>query len=137
MKQQVLLDTGVLIAYLKSQDNFHAWAVSQWQLIEPPFLTCEAVIVEACFLLRNTYNGAARVFTLMEADVIKIPFRLEEESKAVAELMSRYQSVPMSLADGCLVRMSELYANSEILTLDSDFLIYRRHRNTVIPVILP
>ena len=32
--------------------------------------------------------------------------------------MSRYQSVPMSLAYGCLVRMSELYAASEILTLD-------------------
>jgi uncharacterized protein len=126
-----------LIAYLKSQDNFHSWAVAQWQLIEPPFLTCEAVIVEACFLLRNTYNGAVRVFALMEADIIKIPFCLEEESKAVAELMSRYESVPMSLADGCLVRMSELYANSEILTLDSDFTIYRQHRNVVIPVILP
>lgn len=73
----------------------------------------------------------------MEADIIKIPFCLEEESKAVAELMSRYESVPMSLADGCLVRMSELYANSEILTLDSDFTIYRQHRNVVIPVILP
>jgi len=137
MKQKVLVDTGVLIAYLKSQDHFHAWAVAQWQLIEPPFLTCEAVIVEACFLLSRTYNGAAKVFALIEAGILKIPFRLEEESEAVAKLMSRYESVPMSLADGCLVRMSELYAKSEILTLDSDFTIYRQHRNSIIPVILP
>jgi len=137
MKQKVLLDTGVLIAYLKSQDHLHAWAVAQWRLIEPPLLTCEAVIVESCFLLRNTYNGVAIVFALIESNIIKIPFRLEEESKAVAELMNRYQSVPMSLADSCLVRMSELYERSEILTLDSDFTIYRQHRNIVIPVILP
>ena len=38
MKQKVLLDTGVLIAYLKSQDHLHTWVVAQWQLIEPPFL---------------------------------------------------------------------------------------------------
>lgn len=95
------------------------------------------MIVEACFLLSRTYNGAAKVFALIEAGILKIPFRLEEESEAVAQLMSRYQSITISLADSYLVRMSELYAKSEILTLDSDFTIYRQHRNSIIPVILP
>ena len=42
-----------------------------------------------------------------------------------------------SLADACLVRMAELYENSSILTLDSDFSIYRKNKNQVIPCITP
>ncbi len=49
----------------------------------------------------------------------------------------RYQSVPMSLADACLVRMAQQYSESFLLTLDSDFRIYRKNRNQVIPVIIP
>ena len=33
----------------------------------------------------------------------------------------------MSLADACLVRMTEIYADPILLTTDGDFLIYRRH----------
>jgi AbrB family looped-hinge helix DNA binding protein len=40
----------------------------------------------------------------------------------------------MSLADACLVRLSEVHAAAEVLTLDGDFRIYRRHGNKVIPV---
>ncbi len=51
--------------------------------------------------------------------------------------MQRYQNVPMSLADAYLVRMSEMYEDSTVLTLDSDFKIYRKNRNESIPVIMP
>jgi hypothetical protein len=51
--------------------------------------------------------------------------------------MQRYNSVPMSLADACLVRMTEIYTDASILTLDSDFRIYRKHRNQEISVIMP
>ncbi len=52
-------------------------------------------------------------------------------------LLTRYQSVPISLADACLVRMAEQYEASFILTLDSDLRIYRKNRNEIIPVIMP
>jgi uncharacterized protein len=51
--------------------------------------------------------------------------------------MQRYASVPMSLADACIVRMSEIHENSFVLTLNSDFRIYRKHRNQIISVIMP
>jgi len=137
LKQRVLLDTGPLVAYLKRQDQFHEWASSEWKTIQPPLLTCEAVIVEACFLLRNTYLGQEAVISLVKSGVIQIPFRLHEEASLISELLSRYQSVPMSLADACLVRMSELYPNSVLLTLDSDFSIYRKNREQIIPVLMP
>jgi predicted nucleic acid-binding protein len=43
----------------------------------------------------------------------------------------------MSLADACLVRLLELDATGEVFTLDSDFRIYRRHGNKMIPVLMP
>ena len=55
----------------------------------------------------------------------------------VHQLMQRYKSVPMSLADACLVRMAEIYPNSLVLTLDSDFRIYRKNKNEIIPLVIP
>jgi predicted nucleic acid-binding protein len=54
----------------------------------------------------------------------------------IDELMKQYESVPMSFADGCLVRMSELISGSSILTLDSDFQIYRKNRNEAIALLI-
>ena len=137
MKQRVLLDTGPLVAFVNKRENFHLWAVNEWKTIEPPLLTCEAVITEACFLLQGVYGGSDAVMGLISSGNIQIPFPLSEEIAAVRELMKRYQSVPISLADACLVRMTELSPESALLTLDSDFLIYRKNRNQTIPVIRP
>jgi uncharacterized protein len=137
VSKRILLDTGPLVAYLKQQDHFHKWAITQLATVQPPLLTCEAVIVEACFLLRNTYGGQSTVTNLLNTKNVQIPFRLEEETEAVGELLTRYQSVPMSLADACLVRMAELYPDSAVLTLDSDFTIYRKNKNPVISAIMP
>ncbi len=68
---------------------------------------------------------------------VRIVFRLENETESVAKLMSKYTDVPMSLADACLVRMTELLKNSKLLTLDSDFQIYRKHRRQMIQTIMP
>jgi uncharacterized protein len=137
MRQQVLLDTWVIVALLKRQDQFHEWAKAEWAIVAPPLLTCEAVITEACFLLRNTYGGQAAVLSLIKSELVQVTFSLDAEATAILELLTCYQSVPISLADACLVRMSELYQGSPVLTLDSDFLIYRRHRNQTIPIIMP
>jgi uncharacterized protein len=51
--------------------------------------------------------------------------------------MLHYDDVPMSLADACLVRMSELHSNSLVLTTDSDFNIYRKHRRQTIHLLMP
>ena len=43
----------------------------------------------------------------------------------------------MPPADASLVRLSEIHAPSEVLTLDGDFRIYRRHGHKVIPLRMP
>lgn len=112
MRRLVLLDTGPLVAALDRRDEFHSWVTAEWAKIEPPLLTCESVISEACFLLRNVYLGQSAVISLVNTGVIQIPFRLNEEAEPIKELITRYQDVPMSLADACLVRMpNQLFLN--------------------------
>ncbi|MEH1809054.1 type II toxin-antitoxin system VapC family toxin [Nostoc sp.] len=136
MKQAVLLDTGPLVALVNRREQFHKWVTNQFGQIEPPLLTCEAVVTEACFLLQNVYGGEAAVISFVQKGIIHLPLSLSEEAGAVYELMLRYQSVPMSLADACLVWMAELYPTRELLTFDSDFRIYRKNRNQLISVIM-
>ena len=132
-----LLDTGPLVSFLGSGLKHHSWTCEQWKAFRPPLLTCEAVLTEASFLLKREGIEADPLFALLERGVIRIALDVQEEQADLRALMRRYRNRPMSLADACLVRLSELETAGEILTLDSDFRIYRRHGNKVIPVLMP
>jgi predicted nucleic acid-binding protein len=133
----VILDTGPLVAFLNSRDTHHEWTKHQWATIKPPLLTCESVLAEACYLIRNAHDGAERVFELISRGILRIDFDLAAEADQVKGLIKRYSNVPMSLADACLVRMVEKRTRATVLTLDSDFKFYRTHDRRVIPVIMP
>lgn len=127
-----VLDTGPLVAFLNRRDRYHAWAVAEFDTISPPIATCDAVLSEACFLVRNIPGGADAVLTLVERGLVSVPFHVEPEAASLRKLMKRYSTVPMSLADACLVRMTELDPRAVVLTIDSDFTIYRRNGRQVI-----
>lgn len=133
----ILLGAGPLVVYLKRQDQFHDWSVKVLGQAGLPFLTCKAVIVETCFLLRTTQGGPEQVMALLETQSGQIPLQLSPEAASILSLMQRYQSVPMSLADACLVRMTELDQNSTVLTLDSAVLIYRKNKAQMVPLLMP
>ena len=137
MSRTVLVDTGPLVAFLSAADAYHEWVREQWEQLSPPMLTCEAVITEAAFLLQRQRKSRAALFELIRRGVVRMDFALMEELTAVAALVGRYGNIPMSLADACLVRMSELWADSRIFTLDEDFRLYRRHGRQAIPLIAP
>jgi predicted nucleic acid-binding protein len=137
MSQSVIVDTGVLVAFLSEQDRRHIWVNQQLSLITPPLLTCEAVISETSFLLSRHHQSPSKILRLLQTGLLNVPFNLAHEAEALESLMNCYANVPMSFADACLVRMSELINDSQILTFDSDFTVYRRYRNQVIPVLMP
>ncbi|MEA5495760.1 MAG: PIN domain-containing protein [Limnoraphis robusta] len=137
MLQQVIVDTGVLVALIDRRDRYHAWVRGQLTQIAPPLLTCEAVISETWFLLQRVKNGRETLLQLLNQQQVVIQFDLDAELAAVTALLTRYQSVPVSLADAELVRMAELYPNSSVFTLDSDFQIYRKNRDRPIPLLSP
>lgn len=133
----MLVDTGPLVALLNRRDRYHAWARSVLDTVTPPVFTCEAVLSEACFLLSRVRGGADAVLALVAADILRVEFQLGVEIVAVRHLVRRFASVPMSFADACLVRMSELEVRSVVLTIDTDFKHYRRNKRHVVPLITP
>ncbi len=135
--KKLIIDTGPIVAFLNRADFYHEWALRQFSELIPPFYTCESVISETCFLLRNTENGQKNILKLLERELIQISFNLKEEISTIMSLMKKYNDIPMSLADACLVRMSEQISDSTICTLDSDFRIYRKEKRNVIPLIMP
>lgn len=137
MGSQWIIDTGFLVALLNRSEHYHPWVKTQLSQISAPLLTCEAVITETCFLLQTIHQGEDTILKLINSQKLQIPFQLNQESPTIQELMQQYRSVPMSLADACLVRMTEIYPNSTLLTLDSDFQIYRRNKNQTISLIIP
>jgi uncharacterized protein len=137
MIDRVLVDTGPLIALLDRRDEHHAWVEAQLAEIVPPMLTCEAVLTEACHLATRMGLGPQAALELLERGVVRLAFDLHDNFVPVSSLVRRYAHVPMSLADACLVRLSELVGDSVVFTLNSDFRIYRRHRRQKIPLVIP
>ncbi len=134
---RVIVDTGPIVALLNKRDAHHAWVREVLDTVRPPLYTCEAVISEACFVLGRFAGSSQAVLELVAGGAIAIDFVLADEIEAVSALTKRFASVPMSVADACLVRMTELEADSVVLTLDSDFRVYRRNRRQVVPMIMP
>jgi predicted nucleic acid-binding protein len=133
----VAVDTGPIVALLNARDRHHDWAREFFAANDAPLLTCEAVLAEACWLLRRSPGGPAAVLSLVSSGALRVSFDLEPEARPLAALMKRYESVPMSLADASLVRMAELERRTRIATLDSDFLVYRRERRVPLDLVMP
>jgi predicted nucleic acid-binding protein len=131
----VIVDTGPLVAFLNRRDRYHSWAVEQFGSLPPPLLTCEPVLSEAAYLVRDLNGGPEAVLELVARGVVSPTFRLLEEIAAVKTVVRRYGR---DLADACLVRMSEIHSDCVLLTIDSEFRdVYRRHGRRSIPTRLP
>ena len=126
----VLLDTGPLVALLSKHDAEHRRAERLFSACAPPLRCCEAVVAEACFLMRKVHAaGPAEVIALGRKGVYEISVSLTENWTNIEALLRKYANRPISLADACLIRCAEIYQEARILTFDSDFRIYRWGRN--------
>ena len=135
MGKSVLVDPGFLVALLGRRDGHHRWAATQAPHFAPPWTTCEAVVSETFHLLGPA--GVPRLAELLRRGAVTSRFILGNELEPVLKLMVKYANVPMSLADACLVRMTETSADPVLLTTDDDFRIYRRHSRQVVPCVMP
>ena len=135
MARNVLVDAGFLVALLSRRDSHHQWAVMQATGAAPPWRTCEAVLSEAFHLLGT--RGSPGLSALLRRRALIATFDLDNDVESVLKLLHKYADVPMSLADACLVRMTETFAAPVILTTDSDFRIYRRHSRQMVPCTMP
>jgi uncharacterized protein len=135
MAESIIVDASFLVALLDRRNRHHAWAVAEASRHATPWQTCESALSEAFFLVGR--RGGSILAALVGRGAVQASFRLSKEQDPVLALMRKYAVVPMSLADACLVRMTEVVAEPLLLTTDSDFRVYRRHGRQVVPCVLP
>jgi uncharacterized protein len=137
MKEVILMDTGPLVALYNAKDQHHEWVREQMRRMPQEVITCESVITEACFLLSRARTSPIRILQAVGRGILKPSFEIADEAAALETLMTRYADTPMSLADACLVRLSEIHRDCRVFTLDQDFRRYRRFGRSVIPLLSP
>ena len=135
MARSVLVDAGFLVALLSRRDTHHAWAATQAPRLSPPWRTCDAALSEAFHLLGS--RGGPSLAALLRRGALAPAFELSVDLERVLTLMQKYADVPMSLADACLVRMTETLPDPILLTTDTDFRTYRRHGRQTVPSVTP
>jgi predicted nucleic acid-binding protein len=133
--QSVIIDTSGLVALLDPRDQHHGWSRTAVANLSLPWLICEAIASEAFFLL--TGPEAKRLARILRDGRLQITCAFGADMKSILDLMDKYADVPMSFADACLVRMTEILPDPVVVTIDADFKIYRRHSRHVIPCLMP
>ncbi|HLT48240.1 MAG TPA: PIN domain-containing protein [Rubricoccaceae bacterium] len=132
---------GALAALLNRRDIHHAWVLETLKRCEAPLIACEAVLSEAAFLIQRDGRDPAEVAEIAASGAIRVEPVFPEHAGRVAALMRKYADVPMSLADACLVVLAERHAGdrpgAQVLTLDTDFQVYRMHGRRRIPLLAP
>ncbi len=104
--------------------------------VRAPMLTCEPVLTEVVYFLREDGVAVDPLFQLLEREALRLEFDVSTHWSRIRTLMARYQQ--MDLADASIVVMSELQAGSQVLTVDrKDFSIYRRNDRQVIDFVAP
>ncbi len=134
-----LLDTGPLVAALDRRDPLHEWAAQQLRSLQPPLLSCEAVLSEAGYLMRRSGLDESLPLGWVTSGTLQLEPSVPSvrESGVLRRLMERYSNVPMSFADACLVRLAERNPGVQLLTFDSGFRIYRTTDGRAIPLLTP
>jgi predicted nucleic acid-binding protein len=129
-----IADTGLIVAFARTNDEHHAWAIDIAKSLTEPLLTCEAVLAEAAFHLGSSFY----VLSLLTDEMLRIAFDCNRNVQQLSELAVRYQDRQPDLADLCLIRMSELYPRHTVITVDeTDFRVYRRNKRETIPLLCP
>jgi predicted nucleic acid-binding protein len=132
-----IVDTGPLVAFLDRAERHHRWVAEQIEELEPPLLVCEPVLTEAMYLLARFTRAQDALFGFLENGALRIAFRIDEHVPGLLKLQQKYRDRPMSLADSCVVRMAEIYERHAVLTLDSDFAVYRKYGRIPLTLIHP
>ena len=133
----VLIDTGAIVALLDRSERHHEACVETLEHLTSPLVTCEAVIAESCYRMRRLPGAAEAVLENVAKGVFRIPLELAAAAPQVQRILRKYRNQEIDLADACLIHLAGEVRSGDILTLDSDFEVYRWGANRPFQRLLP
>ncbi len=133
---EFIADTGPLVGWINFRDQWHAWSVRVMELLEPPLITCEAVIAEASWQLGKSREAVDRLYGLVDAGALRVVDLLPAQMPHIRALSAKYPQ--MDFCDAAVVRLAELHPKAKVITVDSQhFILYRRFRDKPLALIHP
>ena len=122
---------------LDRDDEHHRWARETVGALRSTLVTCEAVVAEVSFLCARNRVRPEALFEMLETGAMRVEETLVTAPSTLTQLMRRWANVPMSIADAGLFALHERIPRSFIVTIDSDFTIYRRIVGRALRTLMP
>jgi len=118
-------------------ERYHDVSRELVEAAKNPLVTCEAVVVESCYLLRSVTGASEKILANVAAGIFQIPMQLSLAAESVQKILAKYRDRKIDLADACLIHLANEYGTGDIFTLDNDFRIYRWGRNQSFQMLIP
>jgi len=125
MENTVLVDAGPLIALFDKDDSYHKSIKRFLSANNFKFLTTIAVITETSHMLDFNVQTQIDFLKWINDKGIVIYEIQQKDIRRIIELSVKYSDIPMDFADATLVLASEQTGIRKIISVDSDFEIYR------------
>jgi len=123
--KNTLIDAGPLIALFNKSDKYHEKIKEFIKNYTGLLTTSWPVITEVCHMLDFNINAQIDFLKWIKLGGLKVEDIETEEIDKIIKLSEKYSDIPMDLADATLVVISERLGIKEIITIDSDYYIYR------------
>ena len=136
---EVLTDAGPLTALVDRNDPNHPRVLAGIALLpEVPLLTTWPCLTEAMYLLGQAagVRGQDALWSYVEDDLVQLHDLSAAERRRMRLLMAQYADTPMDMADASLVAVAETRDLSRVLTVDSDFYVYRLADGSALEVLV-
>jgi hypothetical protein len=121
----MIVDAGPLLALFNPADRHHPACVSFLRGNEVALVTTWPVLTEVMHLLRYSVDSQLRLLSWIDRGGLAIAELEQGCIGAVAGLIDKYRDRPMDLADASVVQLAVQTGCREVLSIDSDFDVYR------------
>jgi uncharacterized protein len=125
MLNTILIDAGPLIALFDRDDNYHEKIIDFVKGKKFKFITTTAVITEVTHMLDFSVDAQILFFEWIMKEGVLLQEIQQRDITRIIELTKKYSDRPMDFADATLVIAAEKTGIREIISIDSDFDIYR------------
>ncbi|MEA3229069.1 MAG: PIN domain-containing protein [Campylobacterota bacterium] len=123
--QKTIIDSGPIIALFDKSDKYHYQVLAFLKKFKGNLVTSWAVITEVSHMLDFHLKVQIDFLKWIEIGGIEIYNISQDEIANIRVMMEKYLDIPMDLADATLMYIADKEYIKNIVSIDSDFDIYR------------
>lgn len=123
--QNTIIDSGPLIALFDKSDKYHKKVLEFLKSYDGKLITTWAVITEVTHMLSFNLNVQIDFLKWINLGGLEVVDITQKDLQNIINFMEKYTNVPMDLADGSLLVVAQNLGIKDIVSIDSDYDIYR------------